>query len=178
MLWLPDHVQPSAPHSSAHWPTSQSQHLYASAGGPSGGWVPLCGCHVYHCRQLIVAGSCPVDTLAPSSTPARCALALEAPKGWSLLSSGPPFTTPRAWWRPSTALPSLGCAACRPCLPDEPSALKSWSWGVTGRIQSKTLHKGTVWCPASGRRRMDADQHWSLSFIGSSGRKRERGQAP
>ena len=83
MLLLPDHVHPSAPHGSARWPTSQSQHLYASAGGPSGGWVPLCECHVYHCRPLIAAGSCPVDTLAPSSTPARCALALEAPKGWS-----------------------------------------------------------------------------------------------
>ena len=37
-LWL----HPSTPRGSAHWPNSQSQRLYASASGPSGGWVLLC----------------------------------------------------------------------------------------------------------------------------------------
>ena len=42
VLWLPKCVHPFAPRGSARWPNSQSQHLYASASGPSGGWVLLC----------------------------------------------------------------------------------------------------------------------------------------
>lgn len=122
----------------------------------------------YHCHQLIAAGPA-TGGLRLLSIPhhAGC-MALEARRMGCVLS-GPPSMTPHMPGRPwLLCFPGDARVAS---LPAEPSALKSWCGVSVGEFNIKH-RKGTTCPPASGRRRIDADQHWSLSsFIGSSGRK-------